>query len=814
MLTSHNVSSLVVDRLCDRARGQNTTVTYFYFDFAACKEQSVTSILGSLLRQIIGGMETVPQEILRAFQEQRKAGARGPQLPDIVKMLQTITSSLRTFICIDAIDECAAVHRVKLLNSLQQILETSLHTRIFIIGRPHVRAEIEKRLAGRVISVSVIPSKDDIVEYLRLRLDEDENPDAMDASLEADILEKIPETMSEMYVDNNTGNPPTLSANRYASRFLLVSLNIDAILHESTISRRREKLSRMPNGSELGDVYGATVERIKAQGGDKSRLGMTALMWVSHAERPLQVDELCHALAVQLDSRDFDFGNIPSVSTLVSCCQGLITVDNEASTVRLIHFTLQEYISVHPDMFSRPHSAIAEICLTYLNSQQAKAPSTAPSSDTQNIPFLEYCSVYWGVHARKELSNYARSLAIELLQENYGQISTKLLLAQVKHPYLGDSDTCSPFSGLHCASFFGTVEVVAALIEMQCYDINEGDFLGCTPLAWAARNGHEEAVKILLEREEVNPVKPDNYGRTPLYRAASNGHEEVVKILLEREEVNPDNPDNRGQTPLSSASWNGHEGVVKILLGREEVNPDKPDTNGQTPLFGAARDGHEGVVKILLGQEEVNPDKPDTNGQTPLFGAARYGHEGVMKILLGREEVNPNKPDTNGQTPLFGAARYGHEGVVELLLGREDINPNKPDTRGQTPLYCAAWTGHEGVVKILLGHDDVNPEKPDVYGQTPLFSAASNGHEGVVEVLLGRDDVNPDNPNKYGQTPLFGAAWDGHEGVVEILLRHDNVNPDKPDILGRTPLWWATKSGHAEVVALLQPLVSTTSSTS
>ena len=110
-------------------------------------------------------------------------------------MLQTITSSLRTFVCIDALDECAAPNRVKLLNSLQQILEKSPRTRIFIIGRPHVRAEVEKRLTRRVISVSVEPSKDDIMEYLRLRLDEDETPDAMDESLEADILEKIPKKM-------------------------------------------------------------------------------------------------------------------------------------------------------------------------------------------------------------------------------------------------------------------------------------------------------------------------------------------------------------------------------------------------------------------------------------------------------------------------------------------------------------------------------------------------------------------------------------------------------------------------------------------
>ena len=210
VLTGRGASSLVVDRLCDQTKGKNAAITCFYFDFAARKEQSVTSMLGSLLKQIVWGIEKVPEEISRTFQEQRMAiGGRGPQLPDIVKMLQIITASLRTFVCIDALDECAVGHRTKLLNSLQQILEKSPSMRIFIIGRPHIRAEIERRLAGRVTSVSLGPSKCDIVEYLRVRLDEDETPDAMDGSLEADILKKIPENMSEMCVSAmQLGIPP------------------------------------------------------------------------------------------------------------------------------------------------------------------------------------------------------------------------------------------------------------------------------------------------------------------------------------------------------------------------------------------------------------------------------------------------------------------------------------------------------------------------------------------------------------------------------------------------------------------------------
>jgi len=199
VLISRDTSSLVVDRLCDQARGQNVAITCFYFDFATRKEQSATSMLGSLLKQIVSGMERVPEEISHAFQEQKKAiGGCGPQLTDIVKMLQAITSSQPTFICIDALDECVGVQRFRILNSLKQVLEKSPSTRVFITGRPHIRPEIEKRLAGRAINISVGPSKTDITTYLHAKLSEDETPDAMDESLEADILEKIPENISEM----------------------------------------------------------------------------------------------------------------------------------------------------------------------------------------------------------------------------------------------------------------------------------------------------------------------------------------------------------------------------------------------------------------------------------------------------------------------------------------------------------------------------------------------------------------------------------------------------------------------------------------
>jgi len=205
VLTPRDVSSLVIDRLCDQARRQNAAVACFYFDFASRMEQSSTSMLGALLKQILGGVEEIPREISQAYEGQKMVlGGRGLQLSDIAKMLQTTSSERLTFICIDAMDECAPQHRVKILNSLDQILQKSPGTRIFMTGRQHVQAEILKRLTGRVASIAITPRRSDVIGYLHTRLKEDTNPDAMDSILEAEILRKIPEDVSEMYVEPMT----------------------------------------------------------------------------------------------------------------------------------------------------------------------------------------------------------------------------------------------------------------------------------------------------------------------------------------------------------------------------------------------------------------------------------------------------------------------------------------------------------------------------------------------------------------------------------------------------------------------------------
>ena len=194
-------------------------------------------------------------------------GGRRLQLPDTVNMFPTVSSLRRTFICVDALDECVPNHRLEVLDSLGQILRGSPSTRMFMTGRSHIWSAVERGLDGRGTSVSIKLRDDDIVTYLRARLRKDTTPEVMDSKLEDDIMKRIPGDLSKSYV----------VAWDLGSLFMLYTdthANLDSYWYRSgsktilggmTIEGRRNRLNGMGDGLELEDAYEAALEPIRTQ---------------------------------------------------------------------------------------------------------------------------------------------------------------------------------------------------------------------------------------------------------------------------------------------------------------------------------------------------------------------------------------------------------------------------------------------------------------------------------------------------------------------------------------------------------------------
>jgi len=93
-VNSNNNSSLVIDRLCGQVEA-GATVACVYRDFYAPNEQSATGLLGALLKQVVGALEPIPDEVREAFENSKGGvGGRRPLLPEVLEMLATEKNSV------------------------------------------------------------------------------------------------------------------------------------------------------------------------------------------------------------------------------------------------------------------------------------------------------------------------------------------------------------------------------------------------------------------------------------------------------------------------------------------------------------------------------------------------------------------------------------------------------------------------------------------------------------------------------------------------------------------------------------------------
>ncbi|KAI9668003.1 MAG: hypothetical protein M1821_000823 [Bathelium mastoideum] len=785
------LSSIVIEELSARFQYDDSTiVAYIYCDFKRQNEQTSEALLASLLKQLAHGRPSLSESIKSLYDRSTGKGTQ-PSADDILAALQSAaTAYSRVFIVIDALDECRVQDgcRTQILSKLFD-LQTKCGTNLFATSRkiPEIIEEVKQDLL-----LEIRAHEQDVRSYINGRISHLPSFVKKNPGLQQEIKSEIVKSVDGM--------------------FLLARLHLDSLIGKKSVKVLRSALGKLPTGSGAYDnAYEAAMDRVEGQLSDQTNLAKQVLSWITYAKRPLTTKELQHALAVEVDEVELDEDNISSIEDIISVCAGLVAVDQESHTIRLVHYTAQEYFErTQTRWFPTAEADITLICVTYLSFEVFSSGSSPTDSLFEERlllnPLYNYTARYWGEHARQASNLHAK--VVEFLQcTTKTEAAVQVMLARQKSRDSGYSQT-GQMMGLHLAAYFGITEAVAEILRSFPVDLPDDTWFHQTPLSHAAENGHEAVVKLLLDTDEVDIESKDTEGQTPLSLAAMNGHEVVVRLLLDTGKVDINSRDSEyGQTPLLWAAKFGYEAVVKLLLDTDKADINSKDFKyGRTPLLWAAKEGHEAIVRLLLDTGKVDVDSKDSKySQTPLSWAAKNGNEAVIRLLLntGKADINSKDPHV-GQTPLLGAAQSGHEAVVKLLLdtGKADVNSN--DCDGRTPLLYAAGSGYEAVVRSLLdtGKADINSKDSHI-GQTPLAQAAENGHEAVVKLLLdtGKADVNSNDC--HGRTPLLHAAEYGYEAVVRLLLDTGRVDKHSKDCWDYTPLRHAEESGYEAVVKLL-----------
>ena len=438
--------------------------------------------------------------------------------------------------------------------------------------------------------------------------------------------------------------------------------------------------------SKLDDLYRETIERIRKQAGEDGPLGMRVLSWITHTRRPLSVEELRHGLAVEYDDDEepdgeFDPENLLSPRSLVDVCAGLVVIDPRSQTIRLVHYTTQEFFNKERlHLFENTENDISMACLTYLsyNNFTGFSSERLISETLRLYPFLAYAALNWVFHI-SSIGPCAAAWSKALLYVNdlermvfSSMILRKLLLRSRSYSRLTEHDVrvrAAPLP-LECASECGQLLLVKFILS----NAKGSEAALDSSLHCASAEGHALVVETLIE-SGAKATSPSSDSSSALLKACKGGHLEAARLLVENG-ANTNTPDRWMWTPLHYAAYGSHSALAAFLIGNGS-SPNAQTPLGMTPCHLAASRGDMETVKILI-DSDFDLKLTTRDKRTVLHSAAEAGHLGVVSLLLasGSDALAKDKNGCYARDLVQNGDSVEVKGIfsayMEALLGDQD----------------------------------------------------------------------------------------------------------------------------------------------
>ncbi|KAL9578938.1 MAG: hypothetical protein Q9212_005397 [Teloschistes hypoglaucus] len=523
--------SWVIDELCSASAQERTATVYFYFDYKDPSSQSLDNLTRCLLKQICKLQPNLPPTLISLYRTFGKRQGFSPQSDLVQALISSSKVFNQVFFVIDALDECESSTAEEVLTMLKALPSC---TAILVTSR-QIGGGIKEILQAWP-QIEIQAQSSDLRSYILHKIATKVRGVDLDLSSTEEIVEKITRNARHM--------------------FLLGVLHVEAVLREPTIGEMLDALEDL--SESLDGAFGETMQRIRCQPQSRRRLAQKCLLWLCHARRPLKIEELRDALALMTMGRtatSLEPKYRPSEATIIDSCHGLVTVEKRSEVIRLVHYSLYEYLA-HDSNGSllgdqTPEKTIAELCINYQMLDR----------------FCYQCirNDREGFHVRSANDPGANELALKFLQTKW-QLARSYQMWQclqgLRYKYWEPQEAAS-CKGLHLAAMFGLYDLIPRLLD-TC-SIDEPTHLGTTALINAASFGHTDLVHLLLSIG-ADPGKKNWYG-TALHCAAEANQVETIHALCNFH-TDIDIIDDHGRTPLSCAAQSGRSNSLRALLDR------------------------------------------------------------------------------------------------------------------------------------------------------------------------------------------------------------------------------------------------------
>lgn len=129
---------------------------------------------------------------------------------------------------------------------------------------------------------------------------------------------------------------------------------------------------------------------------------MKIISWLSRARRPLHIDELLEALAIEDEDKDLERERMYEPFEAMECCKVIVLYEKPNGLVRFSHWTVLDFVE-HIEEHLPPASDLAKTCLVYLSFDEFNKTCEELDSLAKRAlkyKFYSYASQYWGYHTK------------------------------------------------------------------------------------------------------------------------------------------------------------------------------------------------------------------------------------------------------------------------------------------------------------------------------------------------------------------------------------------------------------------------------
>ena len=342
----------MADNLIAGIDNPKLAVASYYCDYSDQNTLTALSIHGTLIKQLLGTIE-IPKDL---EEEIDRCYAHGTRRPDILEILDILFRTLelfsRVYLVIDGLDECKRKERAVVLSSVKKLATSDVPVvKVFVSSREEadITASLEAYEQVHVTEESISP---DIALFVADAIDQRLRSRAMlvhSQLLRQEIITALVEEARGMYIFAHT---PFLSSMLTPGRFLWVSFQLDDLCEATSDREIRETLRNLPR--DLAETYSRILRKIRESNGTAERLTKVQRIfkWMICAERPLKIDELTEAIAIDTTDTFWDLEKMSvDGKRMISHCGNLVVFDKDDQTVRLAHYTVQQFLLFNSSCF-------------------------------------------------------------------------------------------------------------------------------------------------------------------------------------------------------------------------------------------------------------------------------------------------------------------------------------------------------------------------------------------------------------------------------------------------------------------------------